>query len=89
MFPAVDPVKFCPELYDPAPSLEGWTNYQSALDEREDLDKLVSDYVDRGFCRIIPTMDEAVREYGHQPVINKLGVVVKYNEAGAKKSRII
>ena len=30
-----------------------------------------------------------VREYGRQPVINKLGVVVKYNEAGAKKSRII
>ena len=24
VFPAVDPVKFCPELYDPAPSLEGW-----------------------------------------------------------------
>lgn len=89
VFPAVDPVRFCPELYDPAPSLEGWTNYKSAEDEKEDLDKLVNDYVSRGFCRIIPTMDEAVHEYGRQPVINKLGVVVKHNEAGAKKSRII
>ena len=49
----------------------------------------MNDYVSRGFCRIIPTMDEAVHEYGRQPVINKLGVVVKHNEAGAKKSRII
>ena len=89
IFPKVDPVEFCQDLYDPAPTLEGWTNYQSAIDERADLDKLVADYIDRGFCRVIPTIEEARTEFGHTPIINKLGVVVKFNEAGVKKSRII
>ncbi|CAK9106255.1 Uncharacterized protein SCF082_LOCUS49493 [Durusdinium trenchii] len=70
-------------------SLEGWQNYKSAQEEADDLDALISDYVGRGFCHLSGSMEEATAELGRPPVLNKLGVVVKYNAHGTKKSRII
>ena len=70
-------------------SLEGWQNYKSAQEEADDLDALISDYVGRGFCHLSGSMEEATAELGRPPVLNKLGVVVKYNAYGTKKSRII
>eukprot|EP00435_Cladocopium_sp_Y103_P068903 s1426_g32.t1 len=70
-------------------SLEGWQNYKSAQEEREDLNSLVKDYIARGFCHRLESMAEAERELGRPPVLNKLGVVVKYAASGRKKSRII
>lgn len=69
-------------------SLHGWQNYASASEESEELDKLISDYVKRGFCRIVETEDEAKSELGRLPVLNKLGVVVKFN-GDKKKCRVI
>ena len=69
-------------------SMDGWENYQSAIDENQDLQQLVSDYVERGFCHLVPDVEHATRELGSEPVVNRLGVVVKY-KGEKKKSRII
>eukprot|EP00435_Cladocopium_sp_Y103_P021280 s2656_g5.t1 len=37
-------------LNDLVRSLEGWQNYQSAIEEQQDLQALIEDYVKRGFC---------------------------------------
>lgn len=70
-------------------SLEGWQNYQSAEEERQDLLALIEDYTKRGFCHKIKSIKEAERELGRAPILNKLGVVTKVTPAGKKKSRII
>ena len=36
-----------------ARSLEGWCNYSSAVEEAKDLQELLHDYVERGFCRLL------------------------------------
>ena len=69
-------------------SLHGWQNYSSATGEAEELNKLISDYVDRGFCRVVDSEEEAKTDLGKQPVLNKLGVVVKFN-GDKKKCRVI
>ena len=69
-------------------SLEGWQNYSSAVEEAQDLNDLMEDYVKRGFCHFVNDEAEATTELGRPPIINKLGVVVKYKD-GKKKSRII
>ena len=69
-------------------ALEGWTNYQSAVDEEEDLKALILDYRTRGFCHVVQDVEEAERELGRKPVLNRLGVVVKW-KGEKKKSRII
>ena len=74
------------ELYR---SIEGWQNYKSAEEEAQDLETLVEDYVQRGFCHIIGSVEQAAQELGGEPVLNKLGVITKFNHQGVKKSRII
>ena len=69
-------------------SLEGWSNYKSAEEEREDLQTLIQDYQARGFCHLVTTMEQAEEELGRRPVLNRLGVVVKW-KGDKKKSRII
>ena len=72
-----------------AETLEGWENYKSAVEEKEELDSLVDTYVQRGWCRILPDVDAAKAELGDDIIINKLGVIVKFSEQGKKKARII
>ena len=76
-----------------AKSLDGWENYESAKMEEEELIKLVKDYVDRGFCHVVPTLEDAGMELGRPPVVNRLAVIVKTKtgEDGeeTKKSRIV
>eukprot|EP00435_Cladocopium_sp_Y103_P005106 s7174_g1.t1 len=68
-------------------SLEGWANYTSAEEENDDLQQLVKDYVDRGFCHLSPSLEEATKELGRQPIVNRLGVIVKEKVEGDKASR--
>ena len=89
IFPRVSGIEWKEQaLMDLTRSLHGWQNYASASEESEELDKLISDYVKRGFCRIVETEDEAKSELGRLPVLNKLGVVVKFN-GDKKKCRVI
>lgn len=69
--------------------LANWENYRSAVEEKEDLDQLIDDYTARGFCHKAMSMEEATAELGREPVLNRLGVVVKHPPGGKKKSRII
>ncbi|CAE7848405.1 unnamed protein product, partial [Symbiodinium necroappetens] len=76
-----------------ARTLEGWSNYQSAEEEAETLQKLISDYVARGFCQIAYSQQEAEEVLGGKPVLNKLGVLVKEKRDAhgkvVKKARVI
>ena len=69
-------------------SVDGWSNYSSAEEEAEDLRDMLADYTQRGFCHIVDSYDSVLQELGEEPVLNKLGMVVKYKD-GRKKSRII
>ena len=73
-------------------SLEGWSNYSSAEEENEELQQLIEDYVNRGFCHLASSVEQAAAELGRQPILNKLGVLVKEKvDAGkaTRKARII
>ena len=73
-------------------SLEGWNNYGSAEEENEELQRLVQDYVERGFCHIEADPTKVQHELGRLPIVNKLGVITKTKEEHGKitkKSRII
>eukprot|EP00435_Cladocopium_sp_Y103_P029553 s2001_g7.t1 len=75
-----------------AKSLEGWSNYSSAEEENKELQRLIKDYVERGFCHISPSIEEATTELGRRPILNRLGVLVKERvDAGqiTRKTRII
>ena len=63
-------------------------NYPSAEDEREELGRLVDDARRKGFCTFYSTVEEAEKDIGAKPALNKLGVIVKVKETG-KKARII
>lgn len=89
VFPTVDGPEWSEEQALSTFRTIGWQNYQSAEAEKEDLCKLIEDYTARGFCHMVKTMEEAEEELGRKPHLNKLGVVVKFNEQGVKKSRII
>ena len=69
--------------------LQGWSNYTSAEDEPEVLGGLIEDYIQRGFCHELGSMEEARDELGRYPVINKLGLVSKMADNGVTKHRII
>lgn len=72
--------------------LDGWTNWPSAEEESADLHKLVRDAESKGFCRVISDEKTAKQILGEDPILNKLGVVVKFSGSGdevKKKSRII
>eukprot|EP00435_Cladocopium_sp_Y103_P053506 s1434_g17.t1 len=75
-----------------AKSMEGWKNYTSAEEENKELQTLINDYVERGFCHIAASLEEATEELGRKPILNRLGVLVKERiDAGkvTKKTRII
>ena len=61
---------------------------RNLLEEAAELEKLVEDYVKRGFCRLVEDDEAAKKDLGRTPVLNKLGVVVKWS-ADKKKSRVI
>ena len=67
---------------------EGWQNWPSADEEIADLRELVKDAEKKGFCEVTRDEDEALKILGDKPVLNKLGVVVKFS-GQTKKSRII
>ena len=77
------------EIHSIVRPLTNWENYKSAVEEREDLNQLIEDYTARGFCHKVKTMEEAKAELGREPILNRLGVVVKFSASGKKKSRII
>ena len=90
VFPAVQgPSASAEAIKGMTRTLEDWQNYKSALEESEDLNQLIQDYMDRGFCHKVSSMAEAEQELGRTPVLNKLGVVVKYSPTGKKKARIV
>ena len=89
VFPQVEGIEWKAEsLQSLARSLSGWQNYSSAVEEATELDKLLQDYVDRGFCRLVRDEEEATKDLGRPPVLNKLGVVVKW-AGDKKKCRVI
>lgn len=89
VFPKVEGIEWKAEaLQTLARSLSGWQNYMSAVEEAAELDQLVEDYVKRGFCRLVEDDEAAKKDLGRAPVLNKLGVVVKWS-ADKKKSRVI
>eukprot|EP00434_Breviolum_minutum_P038994 symbB.v1.2.034605.t1/scaffold4499.1/size38882/7 len=72
--------------------LDGWTNWPSAEEESADLHRLIRDAESKGFCRVISDEKTAKQILGEDPILNKLGVVVKFSGSGdevKKKSRII
>jgi len=68
--------------------IQGWSNYQSAVEEQEALQGLIQEAVDAGFCTIYNSVKQAEVELGRTPLLNKLGVIVKEKESG-RKCRII
>ena len=68
--------------------LEGWTNYPSAIEESEDLLRLIKEADSQGFCSFYNSLDEVQSDLGIKPVLNRLGVIVKVKESG-RKARII
>ena len=77
VFPEVDPKGTIPHATLDHRTLEGWKNYPSAEEEAETLDELLCDYVKRGFCTVVGSAKEAREKLGGEPVLNKLGVLVK------------
>lgn len=69
--------------------LEGWSNYSSAVEEKEDLNRLIQEAKEQGFCTFYDTLQQVESELGVKPVLNKLGVIVKIKESGVRKARII
>ena len=75
---------------EPLTGLDEWTNWPSAVEEKADLQRLIREAEGRGFCEITTDLEEARQILGGDPVLNKLGVVVKFQgEQQVKKSRII
>ena len=68
--------------------IQGWSNYQSAVEEQEALRELIQEAVDAGFCTIYSSVEQAEAEMGRTPLLNKLGVIVKEKDSG-RKCRII
>ena len=89
VFPQVGPPADAPDDLQIVTELREWQNYKSAEEEREDLDKLISEYVEKGWCRLLPSIEAAELELGEKVTLNKLGVVVKFTESGNKKSRVV
>ena len=70
--------------------VDSWQNWPSATEEAEDLQKLIREAQLKGFCRVLEDNDENRRLLEGPQVLNKLGVVVKFQGPdNTKKSRII
>ena len=70
---------------------QGWVNWPSAVEESEELEKLVLKAEEQGFCHLVKDEAELRAEIGNF-ILNRLGVVVKYKGEGpeqTKKARII
>eukprot|EP00435_Cladocopium_sp_Y103_P051935 s1011_g16.t1 len=75
-----------------AKTLDGWKNYTSATEENVELQRLIQEYEEKGFCHTVSSIEEAEAELGRKPVLNRLGVLVKEKIEGdrvTKKTRII
>lgn len=70
-------------------SLEGWSNYGTAVEGKEEVHKLINDYMVRGMCHLVATEEEVEKELGRPPLLNKLGLITKVKEDGTKKHRLI
>ena len=66
---------------------ENWSNWPSA-EEEDEVHRLVREAEGKGFCEVFKARSEVRELLGAEPILNKLGVVVKYKE-GVKKARII
>ena len=69
-------------------AFEGWVNHPSAEEWHEDLTKLVEEAFSKGFCTIYDSVEEAEKQIGVRPVLNKLGVIIKEKQ-NSRKARII
>ena len=67
---------------------ENWSNWPSAEEEEDEVHRLVREAEGKGFCKVFEARSEVRELLGAEPILNKLGVVVKYKE-GVKKARII
>ena len=73
-------------------NFQGWENHPSASEWESELLKLVGDSIDKGFCFLYSSTQEAFEDLGIEPVLNKLGVIVKdkVTPSGVtRKSKII
>eukprot|EP00435_Cladocopium_sp_Y103_P026794 s2314_g6.t1 len=78
------------DMSEATPLIDDWENWPSALEEKTDLQRLVREAESKGFCELATDLDDARRRLGGDPILSKLGVVVKFQgEQRAKKSRII
>lgn len=66
---------------------QGWMNWPSAIEEADELEKLILKAESQGFCHLVEDETELRNEIGAF-ILNKLGVVVKY-KGDVKKARII
>lgn len=70
--------------------LDQWCNWPSAEEEAEDLHRLIREAEEKRFCRVLKDDSNTRAELQGPQVLNKLGVVVKYQGPdNKKKSRII
>ena len=89
IFPPVESMKWDLEAAKLlAREFEGWQNHPSANEFESDLNQLVRDALDKGFCSLSDSVEEATCKVGIEPTFNKLGVIVK-ERAGKRKARII
>ena len=70
-------------------SSEGWSNYKSADEEPEEVQKLLDKAESQRFCRYFDSLEELAAFIGSYPILNKLGLVSKVKADGSVKYRII
>ena len=59
------------------------------MEKKEDLNRLIQEAKEQGFCTFYDTLQQVESELGVKPVLNKLGVIVKIKDSGVRKGRII
>ena len=70
--------------------LEEWENWPSAMEEADELHRLIREAEASGFCRVVTEKSRAEAILGGSKILNKLGVIVKMvGPEAKKKSRII
>ena len=70
------------------PIRRGVVNHPSADENTTDLVSLIADAKEKGFVSIYDSVDQARSELGTEPILNKLGVIVK-EKPGQRKACII
>ena len=93
IFPKVAAVNWDQTLADQdRRNFQGWENHPSASEWETELLKLVGDSLDKGFCSLYNCTQDAFEDLGIEPVLNKVGVIVKdkITQSGVtRKARII